>query len=292
MRYDLKTWDAQRLTVCREPGCIECRGRQAGARVATPTPAALAFEEAVAFPSRHLLEPKSHQIHYHAHSIELGNQTKRYPSAERIPLPVASGLPYPTGDALKCLTGSTAPTEPLTLERLAALLMLAGGLDRNARYPGRKLRRWAPTGGNLGSVELYVAAPAVTGLAPGVYFYQAHEHILVRITPVMDAGQVAAFIECAAPGGEPAEALIVFAAAHHRVAQKYAAFAYRVVQLDGGVALAQMQAAGTGIGLQIAVAHHWHEDILLDRLDLVPFSEIVTGVARVKGAVRAFGGIQ
>ena len=291
-RYDLRTWNAERLAVSRMPGCNACRGPQAGDQAGI-APTALAYEEAVGFPSRHLLDPKSHQVHYHEHCLELANQSKQYPSAERISLPAPTELPFPMCDALRCLMSETgAATEVLNLARLSSLLMFAGGLDRQAKLPYKKLRRWAPTGGNLGSVELYVAARSVAGLTPGIYFYQACDHTLVRIAPAMNASDIAEFMGRAAPGGDSAAALVIFAAAHHRVAQKYGSFAYRVVQLDAGVALAQMKATAKGLGLLATVAPKWQDEIIVNRLDLISYSEVVTGVAHINGATATPGGNQ
>jgi SagB-type dehydrogenase family enzyme len=281
--YNLTTWDVERLAVCRMPGCVDCRGPGASNQIG-PTPVAVAYEDAVAFPSRHLLDPKSHQIHYHAHSLELAYQSKQYPSAPRFPLPVACEATLQTGDALNCvMRGSAVATEPLTLGRLAALLMFTAGLNGEGGQAHEKLRRWAPTGGNLGSVELYVAAEAVDGLESGIYFYQVHGHALARLSS-MEAGKVAAFIDRAAPGrASVGAALMVFVAAYERVAQKYASFGYRVVQLDAGVAIAQMQAAANGLGLKVAIAHGWRCDVIADELRLIRSSELVTCAAHVCG---------
>jgi bacteriocin biosynthesis cyclodehydratase domain-containing protein len=283
VRFNLSTWESERLPVCRLPGCTTCRGARADDQSRT-VPVSLAYEDAVGFPSRHLLDPKSHQIHYHAHSLELAHQSKRYLSAPLISLPPASAIPLPTGDALKYVMDGSAgnASQTLTVGRLTALLLFTAGLHSHGSQPDGKLRRWAPTGGNLGSVELYVAAKAVEGLESGVYFYQADGHALARLRP-MQTCEVAAFISRAAPGGDAAGALIIFAAAYHRIAQKYASFGYRVVQLDAGVAVAQMLAVGSGIGLKLAIADG-RNDVIAEDLDLNPSGELVTSAAHVYGS--------
>lgn len=290
-RWDLDTWETRPLRVSRRPGCARCRGTAAesDSEIATGA-AALMYEEATAFPSRHLLDPKGHQVHYRAASLELGKLSKRYPSAEHIALPPAVDTP-PVGETLERLTAdlNRPPTERLTVARLASLLALTAGIERHDGHTRSRLRRWAPTGGNLGSVELYVAAQTVDGLLPGIYFYEPHEHALARIVESRQGLEVESLIAQATPQAESTDALIVLAAANHRVAHKYGPFSYRIVHLDAGVAMAQMQVAAHGLGLRVRSAARLSHQALLDGLDLAPYSEIVTGAVGVSGITNTGG---
>ena len=289
-RYNLSTWNAKSLRVHRQPDCVLCRGYKAQTnsigKSTTSSATVLAYEDAVAFPSRHLLDPKAHQVHYRASNVELANQGKRYPSAERIPLPPGPELPPPAGDSLAHIMNrpNGDPPQRLTLPRLASLLLLTAGIDRRDGHTKSKVRRWAPTGGNLGSVELYIAVRDVEGLPPAIYFYQAHEHLLARLTHIMGDDEIDRFIQHAAPSKPSTGALLLFAAAHHRVAQKYGAFAYRLTQLDAGVAQAQTQVVANALGLSAGIAKSWSDDAIMSALDLVPFSEIITGVVYLDGS--------
>src|SRR6185312_1758112 len=286
-RYDLSTWNSQQLRVHRQAACPVCRGCAIAADAASDDRSismVLAYEDAVAFPSRHLLDPKTHQMHYRAANMELANRGKRYPSAEHIALPSGDALSEPEGNLLAHLTGTGRPSQRLTLPRLANLLRLTGGMDRSSTQTKNRTRRWAPTGGNLGSVELYVAARNIDGLPCAIYFYQPQEHTLARISRVMQAAEMEELFEQMASSGSSADALLFFTAAHHRLAQKYGAFAYRLTQLDAGVAQVQARTVASGLGLSAKVVTNWQDEAIMNFLDLVPFSEILTGVMRVSGA--------
>jgi bacteriocin biosynthesis cyclodehydratase domain-containing protein len=284
--YDLQTWEAQRLPVCRLAGCAPCRGDDVDNHTG-PAPVALAYEDAVGFPSRHLVDPKAHQIHYHAHNLELAYQSKHYRSAPQFRLPAPSTLPLPTADAIACLVDRSVehPTHPLTVARLATLLMFAAGLRSHASSSDGKLRRWSPTGGNLGSVEAYVVVKAVDGLESGLYFYQADENTLAFLRG-MEMSEAAVFIAKAAPDAGDSGALIVLTAAYHRVAQKYGPFGYRVVHLDAGVAIAQLTAVGCGMGLKLALAD-CRNDFIEEEFELIPTGEMVTAAIHVYGGTNA-----
>lgn len=286
-RYGLSTWNSQQLRVHRQPCCGVCRGRTVAGYRASDDPAVslvLAYEDAVAFPSRHLLDPKTHQMHYRAANMELANRSKRYPSAQHIALPSGNALPEPDGDSLAHLMSpSCKPSQRLTLPRLANLLRLTAGLDRDLTQK-EKPRRWAPTGGNLGSVELYVAARDIDGLPCAIYFYQPQEHVLARIGRVMSAQEIEELFEQLTSSSAATDALLFFTAAHHRLAQKYAAFAYRLTQLDAGVAQVQARTVASSLGLSATIVTNWRDEAIMNALDLAPFSEIVTGVIQMSGS--------
>src|SRR5262249_44683179 len=66
-RYNLQDWTAQTLKCAKVPGCPQCLPLDK--KLPTPeqllqSATALAYESAVRFPSRHLLNLKSHQVHY------------------------------------------------------------------------------------------------------------------------------------------------------------------------------------------------------------------------------------
>ena len=282
-RYDLADWSARRLRFPKLPGCPNCRPLPTASFGKIET--AVAYEDAVRFPSRHLMDPKSHQVHYRASNIELSKDGKRYPSAKRINLRERTELIQPKGSTIEhLLAGRTPATECLDLNRLASLLLLSAGVKHVDDQTGR-VYRWAATGGNLGSVELYVAVLNVAGLEPGVYFYQPHEHQLARISAVKGPAEVEEFIRQAVPSEieDMPGALIIGVGALHRVAHKYGVFAYRVINLDAGVAFGQSHLVGRSLGLSTYQVQRWADDVIADRLNLIDAAEAVTGVLMVSG---------
>jgi SagB-type dehydrogenase family enzyme len=177
----------------------------------------------------------------------------------------------------------------LHLEALASLLLFSGGVwpeELTTAINTVNPKRWAATGGNLGSVELYVVAHNVARLAPGLYFYQVHEHQLARISQGWGRREAAEFIRQAVDGTdrETPLALIISVAALYRVSQKYGPFAYRIINLDAGVALAQLQMVGSSLGLQTQLARRWADDVIAGELDLRELAEAVTGAMLIDGA--------
>ncbi|HYE72963.1 MAG TPA: SagB family peptide dehydrogenase [Blastocatellia bacterium] len=289
-RYDLSDWSVQTLRYPRLPGCPNCRPVSGLEKITVDT--AIVFEDAVRFPSRHLNDPKNHQVHYHASNLDLAKDSKRYPNVEKVSLPAQTQLielPGTTQESLPNSKLSRSASSEFNLDALASLLLLSAGVwtkDIPSAVKPLSPKRWAATGGNLGSVELYVAACNVAGLEPGLYFYQVHEHQLARISKEWSREDVEDFIRQAVTGvsDESPDALIVSVAALHRVSQKYGSFAYRVTNLDAGFALAQLQMVGNGLGLQTQIAHLWADDVISDRLDLLEMAEPVTGAVLINGA--------
>jgi SagB-type dehydrogenase family enzyme len=192
----------------------------------------------------------------------------------------------PVGAHLLNYGADEPPAARLELDRVAALLLMTAGIRQpNDDQPRRPVRRWAPTGGNLGSVELYLAACDITGVEPGLYFYQPHEHILARLGPPRAAGAMADFIHAVSPQvqADTPGALIISAGALHRVARKYGAFGYRIINLDAGVALAQSQMVARGLGLKARAVTAWSDDVLEEGLDLQTPAELVTAVLALWG---------
>lgn len=287
-RYDLSDWSVQTLRFPKLPGCVYCRPvpRVGVGQINT----AVIFEDAVRFPSRHLNDPKGHQVHYRASNLDLAKESKRYPNVAKITLPAQAELMQVPGNTLEHLPGATnnAATAPLHVEALASLLLFSGGIwhdEPPSAIKTVKPKRWAATGGNLGSAELYVAAYNVEGLEPGLYFYQVQEHLLACLSPGWGQSEVAAFIQQAAvnPTAETPDALLLSVGALHRVGSKYGAFAYRVINLDAGVALAQLQMMGSSLGLQTRLAERWADDIIAEHLQLQEPNEAVTGAVFLKG---------
>lgn len=256
-RLDLQTWSQRSLLVSSRPGCPNCLPLPP--EDAGPAPLALAYEQSIAFPPRKLLNPKDHQHHYRLANLELQRDAKRYPSAT----------------VVRCPDG------------LGGLLERAFGLRDGGvgPVPG-KIQRWAPTGGNLGSPQVYVLARTIAGLLPGAYCHLPIEGELARLRPEGGLRELDALIEQAAPGAldsDPA-ALLVLTGALARVGTKYATFAYRIVNLDAGCALAQLRAVARANGWQLCLLPRWDDEALLRGLALDGDIEPITAVAVLRGA--------
>lgn len=167
---------------------------------------------------------------------------------------------------------------------LADLLMRTAGLRH---MPGDGPRqRWTPSGGRLGSVELYLATArpaAAFGLPdlPGRLFrYDDFGHALIGLRA--DDLPLAELLTHTDLQVKNTDAVLVFVAAHDRAAAKYRDFAHRLCHLDAGCAAAQAAAVAEARGLRMRFASIW-SDRLSDMLDLVPDRQYVTAVAGIEG---------
>jgi len=165
----------------------------------------------------------------------------------------------------------------LTLDNLGPLLLMTAGVRR---YSVRSVKRWAPTGGNLGSVELFLIANRVEGLKPGTYFYEAADHALSlveRRCERMPLNDFARRVQANWSGDVP-DALVIFTGAFHRLREKYTAFGYRLTHLDAGAGISQMRLLAGALKIPCHPMRRWPDDLIEDFLSLEPLDEIPTGV--------------
>ncbi|MBV9713428.1 MAG: SagB family peptide dehydrogenase [Ktedonobacteraceae bacterium] len=284
MQYHLEDWSNQRIDYPRLPGCSTCRPASVEMGYVEP---AVVYEDSVAFPSRHLLDPKDHQVHYRASNMELAHEGKRYPGNPSVKLPGREQLVAASGQTLAHLPGrdtSIVARRVLNVKALANLLLKGAGVRHDDGTKTNKLQRWSPTGGNLGSVELYVVAASVEGLEPGVYFYQPQNHTLAYLRRMEREEYERLLQEAILPdSGMQPDALILSVGAYHRVGHKYSTFAYRVINLDAGVALSQMHMVAHSLGIAAQTVQRWADDAITDLLDLEDIQEMVTAVLAVQG---------
>jgi SagB-type dehydrogenase family enzyme len=254
--FDLDEWTQSFAGAYSRPGCARC----VPSEMPAPDGPVLAhmYEQAVTFPPREWLNPKDHQGHYRPANAALQLYNKEYLGAPRIELD----------------DSRPGAEHGLTVANLSALLLRTAGLREGEPH---EASRWAPTGGNLGSPQAYVLALDVAGLAPGWYFYQRSDHSLARIRTLSAAdADVARF--CPSQASERAGALVVLTGAFEIVAAKYHDFAYRVLGLDAGVALAQLTAVADEYGLAVRFADRWDDTALGAALRVNPDTEPVTAV--------------
>lgn len=276
---DFGNWETRRLRLPFVPGC---RCRPIDRFICEEVPLAVVYEHSVAFPSHNLTTPKSHQIHYRASNTELIRSFKRVTNFPTIDLPPYRELPRPEKRTLPSLAnGQTSLTlsPPVTLPQLALLALYGAGIKS---LENGQVNRWSATGGNLGSVELYLIVRRVEGIGAGVYFYEPQKHSLAWIE-ALSGEQAEALIREAvetAMGNAPA-ALLVAASNVGKVSVKYNSFSYRIACLDAGVALAQMSVTANGLDLPNEVITRWDDYVLADCLRLMPKSETVSGALAI-----------
>jgi bacteriocin biosynthesis cyclodehydratase domain-containing protein len=283
-RYDLQQYTSRRLHLLRVPGCPRCRPSPQelldGGGAIGAIHSAIAFEDYISLASR----PRTPSVvreDYARLNKFLLTQFKRMSNSTVFQLPQAlTGLEGPA------LGGGTEPMKSryaISRDDLSTLLMSAAGL----RYASeQKVQRWTATAGNLGSVELFAIVRAVDGVAPGVYFYQAEKDSLSHFQqrghpcPIADFMKRAAVID----RKELPDVLIILTGAYHRLERKYGEFAYKLVNLDAGVAVSQLHYVAKGLGYSSLTALRWADDLIEQQLNLDRPLEQVTAVVAMYAA--------
>ncbi|MYT31976.1 MULTISPECIES: SagB/ThcOx family dehydrogenase [unclassified Streptomyces] len=185
--------------------------------------------------------------------------------------PPPARLHHPEADAVIALPdGADAPSRPLA-DVLAArrsvrgyapdpvpLPLLAALLARAARVRGhlaprayQQTQRPAPSGGARHSLEIYLLARTVDGLAAGAYHYDPFTHALHRLAPWTD--ELAAFqqrtvtdpalLEAAPP------ASLCLASVAARTTWKYEGMALSLIYRDTGCLMQTLSLTATDLGL-------------------------------------------
>jgi SagB-type dehydrogenase family enzyme len=283
-RYDLEHSSSKTLRFPGIPGCCRCRPLYIDAQTHVSVPqgvidTALVFEEYVSTRSRPLATARTSETES-ATTLDLTKQTKRLPNCQQYNL--ARDLPALRRSILDASLGDVSGAQTLRLNELAAMLLMTAGI-RSSRNHEDTVKRWAATGGNLGSVELFVAVRDVDGLSPGYYFYQPREHSLAHLRRRSRMLPIEEFMSRTISGDSAnlPDALVLFTAAYHRVSLKYGPFGYRLINLDAGVALSQLHLLARCMGLRSHTAVRWADDLIEDQLRLESMSEQSTAVALI-----------
>lgn len=277
-RYSLAADHSQALTVFRMPGCARCRpmpGLKEKIIDSAGVPAALVYEDYVGVQQRPVSNGTKEEARLSPAAIrELMRPAKELPHSEHIQL--TRTLPNLEHSVLNLLRRQCPQSRPLAAEELGQILMLGAGIRRFGRSSGM-VKRWGATSGNLGSVEAFTVVNHVNGLQPGIYFYQARDHSFARLDH--DFSSIAEFITAATGSvSDTPDALIILTGAYHRVTQKYGPFAYRLINLDAGVAASQLGLVASGLGIRTQQLSAWDDCFIEKHLNLEPFQEQVTTV--------------
>jgi SagB-type dehydrogenase family enzyme len=108
-----------------------------------------------------------------------------------------------------------------------------------------------PAGGGLYELEVYAAVNHCAGLRPGLYYYDALRHRLIRLCE--RTGDVGGLLRDAAESTaipeDHVQVLLIVAARFARVAWKYESIAYALTLKHVGVLFQTMYLAATAMGL-------------------------------------------
>jgi SagB-type dehydrogenase family enzyme len=278
-RFDVVTGDAQSLRAIRVPGCAKCRPLEVvdgtDARAADcPTAMALVYEDVVGVQIRGV--KSAWQPNEFRKDRHISWESKRLVHCTQYPL--EKKLPD-RQDSLQPMSAPVAHEDSLTIAELGTVLKMTAGI-RASSASGRSRRRWAATAGNLGSVEIAVAVYRVEGLPSGFYFYQAADHSLAFLERRGGTIEIDEFMQRAvhAVTDDLPDALLLFTGAFQRVAQKYKAFAYKLVNLDAGVAVSQLREIAKGMNIWSHIPRYWADDLIEDQLNLESMDEVPTAV--------------
>lgn len=199
----------------------------------------------------------------------------RYVGAS-IPLP-ASGVSFRSASlSALVLAKGTTRTNRLTSTQIAALCSLSAGIRAHSTSG---VKRWAPSGGNLGSTELHLLVSEVDGLQPGVYTYDPVQHALYsREKHHRRAANdiYAALAKC--NHLRAASALAIYSTRQDALRPKYGPFSYKLGFLDGGCALAQARFVAAAMQLRNGVIESWPDELLSEIIGLRRAVEQVTGI--------------
>ena len=169
--------------VARLPGCSKC-GID-GSKLLENSGELLAwlYHNSVAMPPQEVSSRRVHQWHYLAQNvIETGRVPEAYQGGLVTDLPVV----VPSKDH-----AIEAGLElGLGVNSLATLLNYSAGYQSIEQ---EEVRRIAPTGGGMGSPDLFVIANSVQGLRRGLYHYHSPRHVLEWLRDVVPEDVIAAF---------------------------------------------------------------------------------------------------
>jgi SagB-type dehydrogenase family enzyme len=214
---------------------------------------------------------------------ERPRETKAYPGKARSKLPRAAALAGTTlGNTLGALRSASRSTRrETTLADLSTLLFHANGIT--AEGPGYQFRA-AASSGALYPTDIYLVSDAVSGLTPGVHYYDGPAHELVNVGTREAIEAVSAALP-EQPEPERAPLLLVLGSTFDRTAWKYNVRTYRYLGLDAGHVALNLLAGALALELGCELFPVFDDARLAAALDFDPNHEapllvLSCGVAR------------
>ena len=140
---------------------------------------------------------------------------------------------------------------PITARQLGELLYRCARVRRVATVDDVEMvQRPYPSGGSLYELELYPVVRKASGIAPGMYHYDGHEHRLRLVRgPGPEVGGLLRAAMRSAGASEPPQVLIVVAARFGRLMWKYEEMPYALILKHVGVLYQTMYLVATAMGL-------------------------------------------
>lgn len=176
---------------------------------------------------------------------------KRYPGRRHIELPSSQA----DGELTRVLrarrTWRQFGTDPVRRNDLARLLELTWGVQYWVDVPGRPRMalKTSPSGGARHSIEAYVLALRIDGLARGLYHYAPDRHALVLLKRGITPRTVAEYLPVQ-EGYPRAAALVIMTSVFDRVTARYPyARAYRSILVEAGHLCQTFCLVATWLGL-------------------------------------------
>lgn len=250
----------ERFDVVPATGCTEC------CQPAPPADASPASALVIGYEWQHEIRPDA-----------IAAATVQTPArARRVAALQQERDPFPPGPARDLDKGI-----PETAALIVGLLARTAGRRRQPAGTGYAMDRWAPSGGNLGSVQLYLASESDPFGLPGTLFrYDDLGHRMVSAR----ADRIPLNRLLAGTGIRPGarDAAVIFVASVRRIGRKYDEFALRLSHLDAGCATLQLSVAAAARHVPVTFAPGWDAD-LPGLLELEPGDEMVMALAVLSG---------
>jgi SagB-type dehydrogenase family enzyme len=192
----------------------------------------------------------------------LGAATPQAAGVVRLPSPDDSGA-MPVAEALtQRRSVREFARQPLALRELATLLWAAQGRR------GPQGHRTAPSAGALYPMRIYVAAGAVSGLAPGVYAYEPGTEARLVLVRTGDRRAALSRSALGQPSVAGAPAVIVLAADVRVTATKYGGRARRYVLIESGAVAENVYLQATALGLGTVLVGAFADEAVAEVLAL------------------------
>lgn len=205
---------------------------------------------------------KGHQVNYSDTVRQLvADAPLHLTGRSRVSLPSPRALTMDLSEAVASRhSGRWYGAGPLTLADLATLLFYGNGVTRTSGTDSERIyRRNVANSGGLGSVELYAISVNVTGLAAGIYHYDAVDHALVQLVEGHLRGWLAEMVLFQVEFADAAVALVLTSAVG-RLQSKYGPRGYRLGLFDVGHVSQNLYLCAAGLGLELSATAGFIED--------------------------------
>ena len=168
---------------------------------------------------------------------------------------------------------------PIDEDALAGILKRTAGFRSNANTAASRTDnwRWAPSGGNMASVAVYLVTDRdLFGLPGTIFRYDDIGHRVISIRN--DVVALAQFLDHTDLDASRTDVALVLVGEAGLLSQKYTDFAWRLTHLDSGCAALQLSLVASCYGMRTAFASTWPAQ-LSEMLELERHDEVVTAVA-------------